>query len=176
MKRKYFLHFFVLFFGISLFSCSIEPSYNRYVPEAHFLFSTDATANKIFRETVEDIQVGSQFWIRVEVQIKCGILSSIVHSSNARKIPVSVIIPNTEILEISLMGASTAISPIEDKIKGTISYPFYAYASTNPKKVYVVFRCKALKPGTQKISIEYGNLVNKDHNQFHIITYVDKQD
>lgn len=163
-----------LLIAISLFGCNIEPSYNRYVPEAHFLFSTDASATKMYRESIEDIPVNSQFWIRVEVQIKCSILSRLVHSDNARRIPVTITIPNTEILDESLMDAPSNVSPIEDSVNNTISYPFYAHASTNPKKVYVVFRCKAVKPGTQKLTVEYGDVVNKDHNQFHVVTYVEK--
>ena len=172
--KKYVLLFLFLSVSLFLFSCNGNPSYSRYVPEAHFLFSTDPDANKPFRESVDDIAVGAQFWIRVEVQIKCGILSELVHSNNARRIPVTVTIPNTEILDVSLMDAPSNVSPIEDTVNGERKYPFYAYASTNPKKVYVVFRCKALKTGTQKITVDYGDIVNKDHNQFHIVTYAEK--
>lgn len=173
MRKSFFCIFLCFFMGF-IFSCKGEPSYNRYVPEAHFLFCTDTTAAKLYKEAIEDIPVNSQFWIRVEVQIKCGVLSSLMHSSETRKIPVTITIPNTEILDVSLMDASSNISPVEDTIKGTVSYTFYAYASTDPKKVYVVFRCKALKPGTQKLSLEYGEAVNKDHNQFHVVTYVEE--
>lgn len=172
--KKHSCILFCLLIVIALSCCNSEPSYNRYVPEAHFLFSTNPDTNKPFRESVDDIAVGAQFWIRVEVQIKCGILSELVHSNNARRIPVTVTIPNTEILDVSLMDAPSNVSPIEDTVNGERKYPFYAYASTNPKKVYVVFRCKALKAGTQKITVDYGDIVNKDHNQFHIVTYAEK--
>ncbi len=169
-----FTTFLIFVSGLFFLGWKGEPSYNRYIPEAHFLFSTDPSANKLFRETVEDIPIGTQFWIRVEVQIKCGIISNIVHSNNARKIPVAITIPNTEILDFSVMDAPSNMNPIEDAVKGTRTYTFYAYASTDPKKVYVVFRCRALKSGTQKISLEYGDAVNKDHNQFRVVTYVEE--
>ncbi|GEM_PF-3825510 len=164
--KKNFL--FVILLFVAVMTCIGDPSYNRYVPEAHFLFSTDSQK---FRESVEDIPVNSVFWIRVEVQIKCGFLSTLVHSSNARKIPVSIIISNTKILSATVQDAPYTVSPITDSIKGTTTYPFYAYASTNPKKVELTLRCKALKPGTQKLLLEYGDAVNKDHNQFRILIY-----
>ena len=173
--KKHGCILFCLLIVFALSCCNSEPSYNRYVPEAHFLFSTDTSTTK-YREAIEDIPVNSQFWIRVEVQIKCGILSSLVHSDNARRIPVTITIPNTEILDVSLMDATSNVSPIVDSVNNTNSYPFYAHASTNPKKVYVVFRCKAVKPGTQKLTVEYGDVVNKDHNQFHVVTYVKKEE
>ena len=175
--KKLFNVFLMFSFICILAGCSKnkEASYSRYVPEAHFLFSVDPSANKVWRESIEDITVGSQFWIRVEVQVKTGVLTKILRngSSGLNRIPVTVTIPNTEILEFNVMDAPSHIEGREDIVNNGRFYTFYAFADTNPKKVYVVFRCKALKVGAQKFNVSYGTQVNSNHSQFHIVTYVD---
>jgi len=192
-QKKMFLGVVVLVVVLAVFSCSKgshetddktvteqqvkeEPSFSRFKPTAHFLYSLDGNS---YRESVADIVVGQQFWLRVEVSVQVWLWRTLwpgaSREGSLNWIPVSVSIPNTEILDFSLKESPIGVTPVEDTINNIRTYNFRVLATSNAEKTPFILRCRALSAGLQRITITYGPQIHSEHAKFHVVTYVDAE-
>lgn len=173
MKKRLSIFLCIVLFASSCWS--LEPSYNRYKTEVHFLFATPQTKNtdKPYRESCDDIHVGDRFELRIDLKIKCGLFSKLIRFDSGRTIPVYITIPNTDILEFSVSDTNIKIGQsTEDTIKNVRTITLYVHADTNPDDVSINLRCKSLKEGVQLITVDFGEDVNHDHHKEHEIHYI----
>jgi hypothetical protein len=137
---------------------------DRYIPDALGRVSIDN--GKTYDENLKNIEVGQLFYLKFEIAIQ-------TRDNKKSLIPFSIAIPSTEIFDCTLTDYDGTVSsvPSSDTFSDMIRYDFKTLASKNPQKAMVIFQCRAIKAGNQRIIVTYGDQVNDIYKKTMTLVY-----
>jgi hypothetical protein len=159
---------FIFFIGCS----KKEANAALFIPDATGKISIDNGIT--YDENLKNIVVGKQFYLKFEIAVKTSSRQSKT-GGNKNLIPFSIAIPATEIFDCTLTDYDGTISavPLSDTFNNVTRYDFKTLASDAPQKAAVIFQCKALEAGNQRILLTYGSQVNEIYIKTMTLVYID---
>ena len=156
--------FLVGILGFTLTGCDKKPVYSA---STRFLYSVNAGAS--WSETIQEIEVGTNYYLAIEMQVVQSI-----ETKKENTIVVKITIPNTNVLECHLDDhPGITITGDYDPITKAITYPFNITAGTSPSKFRAVFDCVPLSAGKATIYVEYDENVSSNWDYTGSIKYVE---
>jgi hypothetical protein len=143
-----------------------------FIPDAAGKISIDNGVT--YDENLKNIVVGNQFYLKFEIAVKTSSWQNKT-GGNKNLIPFSIAIPATEIFDCTLTDYDGTVSavPSSDTFNNVTRYDFKTLASDVPQKATVIFQCKALEAGNQRILLTYGNQVNAIYTKTMTLVYID---
>lgn len=147
-----------------LVGCDEKPVYSA---NTRFLYSTNAGLN--WSETIQEIEVGTNYYLAIEMQV-----SQSKESKKENTVVAKITIPNTDVLECHLDDhPGISITGDYDPINEKITYSFNLAAGVNPIKFRAIFDCVPLSAGKATIYVEYDDKVSSNWDYSGTIKYVD---
>lgn len=149
----------LIFGGMYLFSPA------KYETVTKISYSTDGGYN--YREGIQEIQVGQEYYMCIEMQIVAS------KDINAKTIKATITLQETEVVSCYLDDhPGQTITGEPDYINHTITYKFDVPSSTAPSKFRVIFRCVPTTTGDFRTIIAYDDRIDAAWDKTENIRYV----